>query len=380
MRSAVVVGTGLVGTSIGLALRRRGITVYLADADPAAAQTAEALGAGEAADPPEVADIAVLAVPPVEVAPVLASLQKRGTARFYTDAASVKMLPCREIEALGCEMTSVVGGHPLAGGERSGPMAARADLFEGRPWVLVPTEYTSDLALNCALEMVSLCGATPVLLGAESHDRAVALVSHAPHLVASLAAARLLEGDESALRLAGQGLRDITRIAGGRPALWTDILSANAGPVADVLEAFAGDLLETVAALRWLDGGGGGTGGHEAGAGGAVRAGAPELTEALQRGVDGRARIPGKHGVPDAAFTAVEVSVGDSPGELARLFADAAVAGVNIEDIDIDHSTELLRGTVRLAVVSGREHALADALQHRGWTAQASRRGGVRSV
>ncbi|MGW2332211.1 prephenate dehydrogenase [Streptomyces sp. NPDC001700] len=357
MRTAVIAGTGLIGTSIALALRGRGITTYLIDADPAALRTAEALGAGRAEEPREVADIAVLAVPPVQVAPVLAMLQKRGTARFYTDVASVKGLPCREIEALGCEMTSVVGGHPLAGGERSGPLAARADLFEGRPWVLVPTALTSDLALNSALELTALCGATPALFDPEDHDRAVALVSHAPHLIASLAAARLLDGKESALRLAGQGLRDVTRIAAGSPALWTDILSANAGPVADVLEAFAGDVLEAVAVLRRCAEGGDG---------------AAELSEALRRGVDGRARIPGKHGVPDAAFTAVEVSVGDSPGELARLFTDVAAAGVNIEDIDIDHSARQLLGRARLAVASGAERVLAQELRNRGWAAQPS--------
>ncbi|MFE2053821.1 prephenate dehydrogenase [Streptomyces sp. NPDC059459] len=357
MRTAVIVGTGLVGTSVALALRRRGVDTYLLDSDPTATRTAEALGAGRAREPSECADVAVLAVPPVQVAPVLADLQKRGTARFYTDVASVKCLPGQEVEALGCELTSFVGGHPLAGGERSGPLAARGDLFEGRPWVLVPSERTGDPALNCALELVSLCGATPVLLDAEAHDRAVALVSHVPHLVASLTAARLLEGSESALRLAGQGLRDVTRTAAGSPALWTDILSANAGPVAEVLEALAADALGVAEALRRVE--------RQDGAAGS---GSAVLSELLQRGVDGRNGIPGKHGVPDAHFAAVEVSVGDSPGELARLFADAAKAGVNIEDIDMEHSSDRLMGRARLAVLPGRAAVLADELRLGGWT------------
>ncbi|MEU9291568.1 prephenate dehydrogenase [Streptomyces sp. NPDC048275] len=365
MRTAVIVGTGLIGTSVALALRRRGVDTYLLDTDPTAAHTAEALGAGRAQEPPEVADLAVLAVPPVQVAPVLADLQKRGIARFYTDVASVKSLPGREIEALGCELTAVVGGHPLAGGERSGPLAARGDLFEGRPWVLVPTEHTSDLALNCALELVSLCGATPVLLGAEAHDRAVALVSHVPHLTASLTAARLLEGSESALRLAGQGLRDVTRTAAGSAALWTDILSANAGPVADVLEALASDARAAAGALRRVEGRGDG----------AVEA-AAELSELLQRGADGRAGIPGKHGVPDVGFAAVEVSVGDSPGELARLFSAAADAGVNIEDIGMEHSSDQLMGRARLAVLPARARVLADELRLGGWTVRVADRPG----
>ncbi|MFJ8231225.1 prephenate dehydrogenase [Streptomyces sp. NPDC094448] len=357
MRSAVIAGTGLVGTSVALALRRRGVDTYLLDTDPTAVHTAEALGAGRAQEPSGVADVAVLAVPPVQVAPVLAGLQKQGAARFYTDVASVKGLPGREIEALGCELTTVVGGHPLAGGERSGPLAARADLFEGRPWVLVPTEHTGDPALNCALELVSLCGATPVLLDAEAHDRAVALVSHVPHLVASLTAARLLQGSESALRLAGQGLRDVTRTAAGSPALWTDILSANAGPVADVLEALASDAAAVAGALRRVE---------ERGE--TAAEGAAELARLLQLGVEGRAGIPGKHGVPDAGFASVEVSVGDSPGELARLLSDAARADVNIEDIDIEHSSDQLMGRARLAVLPVLARALADELRTGGWT------------
>jgi prephenate dehydrogenase len=359
MRSAVIVGSGLIGTSVALALRARGVATYLLDSDPTAAHTAAALGAGRAEEPPEVADIAVLAVPPVRVAPVLADLQKRGIARFYSDVASVKGLPCRETEALGCELTAFVGGHPLAGGERSGPLAARGDLFTGRPWVLVPSEHTADLALNCDLELVSLCGATPVLLDAEAHDRAVALVSHAPHLVASLTAARLLEGGESAMRLAGQGLRDVTRIAAGSPALWTDILSANAGPVAEVLEALAADALTAARALRRAA-----EEDAEEDAAGATAT----LAELLQRGVDGRRAIPGKHGVPDGDLTAVEVSVGDSPGELARLFADAAAAGVNVEDIDMEHSHGRLMGRARLAVLPATARTLADALGLGGWT------------
>ncbi|MCX4820177.1 prephenate dehydrogenase [Streptomyces sp. NBC_01142] len=364
MRTAAIVGTGLIGTSVALALRAGGTATHLIDIDPVAARTAEALGAGTTEKPPDVVDIAVLAVPPTQVAPVLASLQKQGVARVYTDVASVKSLPRREAEALGCDLTSVVGGHPLAGGERSGPLIARADLFEGRPWVLVPSEPTSTLALNCALELVALCGATPVLLDAETHDRAVAVVSHAPHLICSLAAARLLDVDESVLRLAGQGLRDVTRIAGGSPSLWADILAANAGLVAAVLDSFAADVLEAADGLRQLA--------HGCDEGPDRVRGGARLIESLQRGADGRSTIPGKYGMRETAFSAVEVAVGDSPGELARLFADVAAVGCNIEDVDIEHSTDQRAGRVRVFVVRNRVHDLAAQLRLRNWVVQGS--------
>ncbi len=105
----------------------------------------------------------------------------------------------------------------MAGRERSGPLAATADLFEGRPWVLTPTPGTDTEVLNLALELVALCGAVPVVMDADAHDRAVALVSHTPQLLSSLVAARLEHAEEAAVRLCGQGIRDVTRIAGSEP-------------------------------------------------------------------------------------------------------------------------------------------------------------------
>ncbi|GHC36083.1 MULTISPECIES: prephenate dehydrogenase [Streptomyces rochei group] len=277
MRSVVIVGAGVIGRSVGLALRRHGVTTYLTDADPEAALAGERCGAGFAARPPRQADIAVLAVPPDQVAPVLAEHQKLGTARCYTDVSGVKVPLHREVRAYGCDLTSLVSGAPVVGGGQ-GPAQPRADLFDGRPWALTPTEASGNLALNCALELVALCGAVSVLLAPEAHDRAVALVSHAPHLVASLVAARLLGGDESAVRLAGQDLRDVTRTADGDPERWAEILTANAGPVADQLDDWAAEAQAMARELRDAARSGDATG--------PVR-----LRETLRFGAAGRARI-----------------------------------------------------------------------------------------
>ncbi|MGA4846182.1 prephenate dehydrogenase [Streptomyces sp. G5(2025)] len=277
MRSAAIVGAGLIGCSVGLALRRHGVTTYLIDADPEAARAAEARGAGLAAQPPRPADIAVITVPPGQVAPVLAEHQKLGTAHCYTDVSGVKVRLHQEVLEQGCDLTSLVSGAPVVD-IGAGPPEPRADLFDGRPWALTPTDFTGNLALNCALELVALCGAVSVLLDAEAHDRAVALVSHAPHLIASLAAARLLGGDESAVRLAGQGLRDVTRTADGNPERWAEILTANAGPVADQLDDWAVQAQAVARELRDI-----------ARSGDAVRP--VRLREALSLGVAGRARI-----------------------------------------------------------------------------------------
>lgn len=305
-RRVVVIGTGLIGTSIALALRERGGQVLLADRDPAAVALAVEMGAGAVLPdgrrgslPPTggPAELAVLAVPPAAVAATLLDAQKRGLARFYTDVASVKVRPLAEAAELGCEMSVFVGGHPLAGRERSGPAAGRADLFTGRPWVLCPAE-SDPAAIEAVTALVRTCGAIPRTVEAAEHDRAVAVVSHAPHVVSAAMAARLAETADTVLALAGQGVRDVTRIAAGDAHLWTGILSANAGPVADALEDVAGDLARVAAALRGASAGCARVAPAIGGADGA----AGVVTDLLLRGNRGRGRIPAsKAGGRDAA-------------------------------------------------------------------------------
>jgi prephenate dehydrogenase len=350
-RRVVVIGTGLIGTSVALALRERGEDVRLADRDPFAVTLAVELGAGEPfrdADGDGPADVAVLAVPPAAVAATLLDAQKRDLARVYTDVASVKARPLREAAELGCDLSSFVAGHPLAGSERSGPAAARADLFLGRPWALCPTPETSQSAVAAAAALAEACGAQIAVLDAEEHDKAVALVSHGPHVAAAAVAARLQSAPDSALGLAGQGVRDVTRIAAGDPELWIGILSSNAAPVADVIDAVAADLAATAAALR-------------AGLETAV-------TALLERGGAGRHRLPGKHGDRAGTYAVVPVVIPDRPGELALLFQTAGVAGVNIEDVMIEHSPGRPVGVVELSVKPDAAQRLADELRARGWS------------
>lgn len=280
MHSVAIVGTGPVGSSAGMALRRRGVTVHLFDDDPGAARAAEARGAGTVGAPEGPADLALLAVPASRLADTLAEHQARGTARFYTDVSGVKVRTYREAERRGCDPTTLIGGHPLVGDGAFEAGAARADLFEDRTWALTPGPRTGTGALNCALELVALCGAVSVLLDPAAHDRAVALVSHAPRLVASLAAGRLLDAEASAIRLVDEDLRQLTRTAGGPLEQWAEALTANAGPVADQLDHWAAEARAVAAELRGLDTVGG--------------AALPDrLGAALRRGMAGRRRIAG---------------------------------------------------------------------------------------
>ncbi|WP_113701676.1 prephenate dehydrogenase [Nonomuraea lactucae] len=384
LRTVLVVGTGLIGTSVALALRQRGVRVLLADRDQAAVRLARELGAGEEWRPApkpgtrtsgspvtgptsgssvagqvsggpygEKADLAVIAVPPAHVASELLDLQRHDAAAYYTDVASVKAEPIQQAGQLGCDLSVYVASHPLAGRERSGPGAARAELFLGRPWALCPTAESSPEARAAVLRLVELCGANPVEVDAAEHDRAVAVVSHAPHVAASAVAARLADATDVALGLAGQGVRDVTRIAGGDPGLWLGILSGNAAPVADVLEAVSRDLAEAANALRALAGGDG-TAGND-------------ITHLLKRGVAGHGRIPGKHGGPAPAYGVVQVVIGDRPGQLAKLFQVCDEVGVNVEDVRLEHAPGLPLGVAEVSVRPEAAAVLSRALHERGW-------------
>jgi prephenate dehydrogenase len=361
-RRVLVAGTGLIGTSLALALRATGAEVWLSDADEATARLAADLGAGtvvaDLRDAKGIADVAVLAMPPAVVGEMLARAQDCGVADVYTDVASVKVLPVRRARELGCDLETYVPGHPLAGRERQGPAAAQADLFLGRTWAICPLPETAPDAIAAVTALALACGADPVTTDPATHDRWVALVSHAPHLVAVAMAARLAPSQvpAGALTLAGQGLRDVTRIAAGDTALWTQILSANAGPVAEVVAAVAEDLTEVAALLSAA----------------AARTPAPAaetgaVAALLDRGRAGAARIPGKHGGQQRNFTVVQVVIADSPGELARLFNAAGAAGVNIEDVRIEHSPGLPVGVAELSIRPDQAATLLDAMEAGGW-------------
>jgi prephenate dehydrogenase len=356
-KTAVVIGTGLIGTSIALALRECGTDVWLSDTDQAAARLAADLGAGRVLDadglPGEVAGVAILAVPPGAVARSLLAAQRHGLARCYTDVASVKELPLREAISLGCDLATFVPGHPMSGRERSGPAAARADLFAGQPWAICPADETTAWCVDVVTRVARACGASPVRMSAAEHDRWVALVSHVPHLVAAAMAAQCGDAPAAALALAGPGLRDVTRIAAGDVGLWTEILAANASDVRDLVLAVAGQLGAAAEVLSAV----------ASGDDDAIK----QLAAALEAGREGVARIPGKRGGPAPDYVVVQVVIGDRPGELARLFAAAGTAGINIEDVRIEHSPGLPVGVAELSVRPEAAAPLATALAEGGW-------------
>ncbi|WP_156877044.1 prephenate dehydrogenase [Pseudoclavibacter soli] len=346
----LIVGTGLLGASIGLALRLRGVEVLLEDTSPSALALAADYGAGRRLEPGDVPALVVVAVPPELTSAVVAEQLTRWPEAFVTDVASVKSAIVTELAVRGADLTRYLGSHPMAGRERGGPISARADLFLGQPWVIAEHAQTSPEALEVIERLALDVEAVPVHLAPEQHDRAVALISHAPQVVATLLAARLNGGSPSEVGLAGQGLRDTTRIAASDPGLWLQILAANAPEVVEVLTGLRDDLDRMITDLSDVE------------APGARR----DIVELFIDGNTGVRRIPGKHGT-DATYASLVVFVDDRPGELARLFAEVGEIGVNIEDVRIEHSPQAQFGLVELSVVPDRRDALADALEERSW-------------
>jgi prephenate dehydrogenase len=359
-----VVGTGLLGASVGLGLSASGARVLLADVSPTALALARDLGAGTPDDVGEQVDLVVVAAPPDVTAAVVLDELKAHPDAVVTDVASVKAGVLGSLRAAGADLRNYVGGHPMAGRERSGAVAARGDLFIGRPWVLSPVPEGDPAALSRVRRLALALGAVPVVMPATEHDEAVALVSHVPQVAASLVAARLRHAPDAAVALAGQGLRDVTRVAGSDPALWAQILAANAGPVAAVLTQLRDDLDRVLDALdalaRERPEHGSSAPGHAVGARGAVAG-------VVADGNLGRERIPGKHGGVPARYAVVTVVIPDEPGALGRIFADIAAAGTNVEELTLEHAPGRAVGLLEISVLPGVREHLQEALSASGW-------------
>lgn len=343
----VVIGAGLIGASVGMALVQAGVDTYIRDIDLTVAHVASSRGAGSDSLPEVDPVVVVVATPPDHLAGEIAAALKAFPAAVVTDVGSVKAQLLADLVGSGVDISQYVGGHPMAGGERSGPLASSADLFQGRTWAVVGRSDNAPGAVAAVEMLASLCGALVVSMSAQEHDLAVARVSHLPHVLASLVAGQLRDAPAGHLALSGQGVRDVTRIAAGDPALWRQIVTANAEPLSLLLTNVRDDIDSLLYSLAVRDG--------------------EWVEEMLQAGAAGTAGIPGKHGGPNVALAAVTVAIPDQPGALATLFADARDAEVNIEDLRIDHDPGRAYGQVEIDVADDQADRLIEALQSRSW-------------
>jgi prephenate dehydrogenase len=267
-----------------------------------------------------------------------------------TDVASVKAGPLASLQAVGADVSRYVGSHPMAGRERSGAIAARADLFIGRPWVIAGHDGITYQRAAVVEDLALDLGATVVPMDPDSHDDAVAFVSHAPQLISTLMASQLRAAPEDALGLAGAGVRDVTRVAASDPGLWVQIIGANAERIRPVLQGVRDELDHVIGAL------------DDTAATGSLRT----IAETMASGNSGVARLPGKHGTTKR-FSQVVVLVDDTPGQIAALLTRIGEIGVNLEDLRLEHSPGAQIGIVEVSVVPEQEQRLVEDLESHGW-------------
>jgi prephenate dehydrogenase len=328
-----VIGTGLIGTSVALAAASAGVAVRGWDADPDVLARATSCSPLLPAGSPEEASAGagvVFVCTPLALVPAVAraALAAGGV---VTDVGSVKGSVVREVMA-GAPASRFVGGHPMAGSERSGPEAAAATLLDGATWVLTPTTGTDPGAVERVRALVETFGARVVTMAPDEHDRAVALVSHLPQIVSSALmafATREHAAGQDVLGLAAGGFRDLTRLAGSSPQLWEQILVANAAAVSVELTRFAELLLGVRDALDAPNG--------------------AALAALLDEARGGRALLATKPNVRSGVVV-LQVPIPDRPGALARLTSAMADDEVNIEDLQIVHAADGGRGNAHVTV------------------------------
>jgi prephenate dehydrogenase len=352
LRHVRIVGSGLIGTSIGLALRKSGILVTMVDSNRAAATLAQDLMGQEAPSDASAAlvDVVLIATPSSAVTAVIDEEIKLNLNSTFMDVASIKSKPKNEVTLSALPSQRFLPTHPMAGREVGGAESARGDLFQGCIWAYDP-DGVDPQSLALGLSIITACGATPLAISAQKHDDAVAVASHLPQAVSTLLARQLLGSESGFLDLAGGGLRDTTRIAASSPGLWSEILSANASALRPLLVNLQNDLAVLIEKLD-----------------------DPKyLLTFMEGGNRGRAMIPGKHGSSSRDYTYLPVVIEDKPGQLAALFEECAKANVNVEDLTIEHSPEQFTGLITLALSSDDAEKLFLHLENAGWKVHSPR-------
>lgn len=348
LRHVKIVGSGLIGSSIGLALTTKGVEVTMSDIDPAAQALAHDLMGGKRSELP--LDLVIIASPVSTISQVIQDQLSQGLNCGFMDISSVKTNPLLQVSSSKLDKSNFLPTHPMAGREIGGAESARADLFQARPWIVDSNGVDAQL-LALGLEVIELCGGHSIEMAAPTHDKAVALVSHLPQILSSLLAAQLEGAPAEWLDLAGSGLRDTTRIAASNPQLWREIISANQEALQPLIDKAIEDLQDLARKLR-----------------------DPHVVEDfIKSGNRGRAMIPGKHGGAARNYTYLPVVIEDKPGQLAALFDECAIAQVNVEDLSIEHSPEQYTGLITLALSQSDAEKLHSHLLSRGWSAHSPR-------
>jgi prephenate dehydrogenase len=342
LTSARIVGSGLIGTSIGLGLVQRGVQVHMVDSDLKAQSLANDLVGGVSISHP---DLVVLAMPTSQLAAVIRLENQLNPQSTFIDVGSVKNEVVLQVETISGLSKRFLPTHPMAGREIGGASSARADLFQGRSWILTPSADLESASRELVLELIEHLGATPIELSALDHDRAVARISHLPQIASSLIAKQLIGIPPEWMELAGQGLRDTTRIAGSDESLWKEIIYSNRSELQQLLINLQNDLQSMIDSLEDPQ----------------------QIAQLIAQGRAGKALIPGKHGGKAREYFYLPIVIDDKPGQLGAIFNECAAMDVNVEDLNIEHSPGQLSALITLALSESDAEKLSTHLTSIGW-------------
>jgi prephenate dehydrogenase len=290
-------------------------------------------------------DLVVLALPTSAISQVIRNEIVINPHSTFMDVGSVKNEVVLEVETFSGLSMRFLPTHPMAGREIGGASSARADLFQGRSWILTPEADCAPESKSLVLELISILGATPIELSAVDHDAAVAKISHLPQIAASLVAKQLIGTPEEWMELAGQGLRDTTRIAGSDEKLWKEIIYSNRAEISELLISLQNDLTQMIAALD----------------------DPAKIAALIAAGRVGKEMIPGKHGGKAREYSYLPIVIDDKPGQLGAIFNECAAMQVNVEDLNIEHSPGQLSALITLALSSHDAEKLSAHLTSIGW-------------
>ena len=337
-----IVGSGLIGTSIGLGLVQRGIAVEMIDSDLSAQALAQDLiGGAEVVNP----ELVVLAVPTSALSQVINTELSINPQSTFMDVGSVKNEVVLKVQTFSGLSVHFLPTHPMAGREIGGASSARADLFQGRSWILTPTQDCLPESKALVIELIEALGATPIELSATDHDAAVAKISHLPQIASSLVAKQLTGTPVEWMELAGQGLRDTTRIAASDDQLWKEIIHSNRAEISELLISLQNDLRQMITALDEPD----------------------QIAELIAAGRAGKDLIPGKHGGRAREYSYLPIVIDDKPGQLGAIFNECAAMQVNVEDLNIEHSPGQLSALITLSLSASDSEKLSAHLSSIGW-------------
>ena len=342
LKTVRIVGSGLIGTSIGLGLVQRGVSVDMVDSDPRAQSLANDLVGGVSIASP---DLVVLAMPTSQLSAVIEAENQLNPQSTFIDVGSVKNEVVLHVESISGLSRRFVPTHPMAGREIGGAGSARADLFQGRSWILTPSAELQPQSKDLALKLIAHLGASPIELSATDHDQAVAKISHLPQIAASLIAKQLTGTPAEWMELAGQGLRDTTRIAGSDESLWKEIIYSNRAELEQLLINLQNDVAQMIESLDNPE----------------------KIALLMAQGRAGKALIPGKHGGKAREYWYLPIVIDDKPGQLGAIFNECAAMEVNVEDLNIEHSPGQLSALITLALSENDATKLSNHLIAIGW-------------